>query len=379
MKLPAVLHVAEEMAPVAGGVPAVVRQLSRKLASAGHAVQVTHAAGDASDLEDVATVTKYEPAGPARAWGHSVAMARGLRAAAAEMARQGGAVHIHGVWSAPQMLAAKSCADTGAPFVFTAHGMLEPWLWNQQGWAVKAKKHLFWNLLANARLKHCTIVHAVTLLERDHLARLLPGLNIAVIPNAIDLGDSVTSQGGQLEPAVVFLGRIEPKKGVDILIQAFANAKLPNIWRLEIAGPPWSNAYMDALQRLVNEVGLTGRVFFRGPLFGPAKQKLLDSAWVMTTPSHSEVMGLVNLESAAQRLPSITTYQTGLSDWTEGGGLLIEPEVGALSQALAAAVRWSPAERRERGECSRRLIERRYSWAAVTPQWQALYADLTRK
>ena len=379
MTLPAVLHVAEEMAALAGGVPAVVRQLSRRLASAGHDVSVAHVRGDASDLADAAMVTKYEPAGLRRVWGHSPALLLGMQAASAVMADRGGVVHIHGVWAAPQMLAAKCCAASAAPFVFTAHGMLEPWLWNQQGWAVKVKKRLFWQLVAQPRLRHSTAVHAITPLERDHLSRLLPGCNAVVIPNAIDLVDDPVASSRAREPVVLFLGRIEPKKGVDILIRAFAQARLSADWRLELVGPSWSDDYLQALQGLVDESGLSSRVHFRGPLFGADKQKLLDTAWVMAAPSHSEVVGLVNLEAGAHCLPSITTHQTGLGDWMAGGGLLIEPEVDALRKALVTASSWSAAEQRERGVASRQLVERRYSWAAVTPLWQALYSDLVNK
>jgi glycosyltransferase involved in cell wall biosynthesis len=267
--------------------------------------------------------------------------------------------------------------DVSTPFVFTAHGMLEPWLWNQQGLAVKTKKRLFWQLIAQPRLRGSTVVHAITPLERDHLTRLLPGCNVVVIPNAIDLDPAHQDSSQDREPILLFLGRIEPKKGVDILIRAFAQASLGLEWTLEVVGPSWSDAYMQALQCLVEECGLSRRVHFRGPLFGSAKQSLLERAWLMVAPSHSEVVGLVNLEAGAHWLPSITTHQTGLSDWMEGGGILINPDVDELAKALGTASSWSEVEQRARGCASRQLVERRYSWSAVTPMWQALYSDLT--
>jgi glycosyltransferase involved in cell wall biosynthesis len=221
-------------------------------------------------------------------------------------------------------------------------------------------------------------VHAITPLERDHLGRLLPGCKIVVIPNAIDLDPARLDSIQEREHIILFLGRIEPKKGVDILINAFAQARLGSDWSLEVVGPSWSEVYMQFLHRLVEEYGLTGQVHFRGPLFGAAKQKLLDSAWLMVAPSHSEVVGLVNLEAGSHWLPSITTHQTGLADWMEGGGVLINPDIVELAQALVVASSWSADEQRARGCASRQLIERRYSWAAVTPMWQTLYSDLAK-
>ena len=97
----------------------------------------------------------------------------------------------------------------------------------------------------------------------------------------------------------------------------------------------------------------------------------------MVTPSHSEVVGLVNLEAADSFLPSITTYQTGLSDWTEGGGLLITPDVLQLSNALTEASCWSTEEQFDRGVASRSLVEQRYSWNHVMPLWENLYSQIS--
>jgi len=215
-------------------------------------------------------------------------------------------------------------------------------------------------------------------MERDELHALLPGSRIEVIPNAIELPPA----GGAQQPrqrTVLFLGRIEPKKGVDILVRAFAAAGLARDWRLDIAGPSWSDSYLAQLKTLVREGGIADRVRFLGPVFGPAKEELLAQAWVMAAPSHSEVVGLVNLEAAARCLPSITTHQTGLWDWEEGGGTLVQPAVQELARALRAASAWSDGERSERGLASRLLVARRYSWAAVMPQWQRLYQDMTER
>jgi glycosyltransferase involved in cell wall biosynthesis len=119
---------------------------------------------------------------------------------------------------------------------------------------------------------------------------------------------------------------------------------------------------------------LLGRL--RGPLFGEEKRKLIDTAWVLATPSHSEVVGLVNLKAAARCLPTITTHQTGLHDWELGGGLLVEPNIDTLVRALEAACSWSAQEQHDRGLASRRLVQQRYSWQVVMPMWIQLYSSL---
>ena len=372
------VHVTEDMAAVSGGVPAVVRQLATRWAHSGQAVTVLHAKGDASDLAGVARVLRCVPGGLGRVWSHSSALRPALREVLANAARDGGVVHIHGLWTAPPTLAANMAAAMGVPSVFTAHGMLVPWLWNAQGNSVRLKKRLFWRLFGSASLRRCTLVHAITPMERDELHALLPGSRIEVIPNAIELPPARDAQQ-PLQRTVLFLGRIEPKKGVDILVRAFAAAALARDWRLDIAGPSWSDSYLAQLKTLVRESGIDDRVRFLGPVFGPAKEELLAQAWVMAAPSHSEVVGLVNLEAGARCLPSITTHQTGLWDWEAGGGALVQPEVQDLTRALLEAAAWSDGERVERGKASKQLVARRYSWAAVMPQWQHLYQDMTGK
>jgi glycosyltransferase involved in cell wall biosynthesis len=371
---PAVVHVTEDMAPLAGGVPAVVRQLSRRLAAGGARVGVVHASGDARDLQPQVQTLACPPQGLRRAWSHGPGLAATLRAAMAD----GPIVHVHGVWAAPQFYAARAAQALGLPFVFTAHGMLVPWLWTQQGWRVRAKKALYWRALAQPALQHATVVHAITALERDHVFRQLPNTRIEVIPNAIEVGTAPVGTDDR-ERTILFLGRIEPVKGVDILVRAFAEAQLSRDWTLVVAGPPWSEPYLAELRRIAAELGLQDRVRFPGPVFGDAKRRLLETAWVIAAPSHSEVVGLVNLEAGERELPSITTHQTGLADWEEGGGILVQPEVADVARALRQACGWSASERRERGVSSRGLVQKTYSWEAVMPLWQSLYSGVSHR
>jgi glycosyltransferase involved in cell wall biosynthesis len=86
-----------------------------------------------------------------------------------------------------------------------------------------------------------------------------------------------------------------------------------------------------------------------------------------------EAPGFVNFEAGACSCPSVTTIETGIWDWTDGGGVLIPVSVEALRAALKQVLGWSVDERAERGRRSRRLVEERYSWQALTPRWGSVY------
>lgn len=371
-----VVHVAEDMSRLAGGVPAVVRQLTERLSLNGIQVQIAHALGDPDELPAGVKVFTYPPTGLGRLWSWGNGLREGVACLAAASNLDASVFHVHGAWMAPQYFAACAAHQAGVPFVFTAHGMLEPWLWDQQGWRIRAKKLAYWSVLAYPALSKASVIHAITPLEQKHLARLFPNNRIEVIPNAIDVSDAEYCPQDERTKTILFLGRIEPKKGVDLLLRAFARAKISKEWSVDVVGPAWSQAYLSGLKVIVDECGLGGRVRFHGPLFGEVKCKLIDTAWVLAAPSHSEVVGLVNLEAAARCLPTITTHQTGLHDWEQGGGLLVEPNVDALGHALEAACSWSARERRDRGLVSRRLVLQRYSWQAVMPMWAQLYSSL---
>ena len=371
-----VVHVAEDMAKIAGGIPAVVRQLTERLSQDGIPVQIVHATGDLGEMSPGVEVFTFPPDGLGRAWSWGPGLLDGIASLAGAPNGDAPVFHVHGAWSAPQYFAARAAHQAGMPFVFTAHGMLEPWLWNQQGWKIRIKKRVYWSVLAYPALNKASVIHAITPLERKHLERLFPNNRIEVIPNAIDVSDTEECSQNERDKTILFLGRIEPKKGVDILLHAFARAKISKEWSVDVVGPAWSDTFLSGLKAIVDECGLGERVRFHGPLYGEEKRKLIDSAWVLAVPSHSEVVGLVNLEAAARCLPTITTHQTGLYDWELGGGLLVEPRIDTLALAMVAACSWSAQEQRDRGLASRRLVLQRYSWQAVMPMWNQLYSSL---
>lgn len=371
-----VVYIAEDVSVNSGGVPAVVHQLSERLIQQGASVQVVHSAGDPDELPPGLESFTFPSSGLRAKWSWGSGLRSAVTKLAAPSDHRSPLFHIHGAWSAPQYFAARAAYDANVPFVLSAHGMLSPWLWNEQGLLIRTKKSAYWRLFAYPALSRAKTIHATTPLERDYLARLFPNGRIEVIPNAINVENSQVRTASERSRSILFLGRVEASKGVDILISSFAQARIDIDWSLDIVGPVWSDAYMEHLKSIVAQSGLANRVSFHAPVFGDEKNKLLEQAWVMAVPSHSEAMGLVNLEAAKRYLPTITTFQTGLHDWECGGGVLIEPDIDALARALEKACSWTAEEQYERGALSRRLVEERYSWTVVLPMWMRLYESL---
>jgi glycosyltransferase involved in cell wall biosynthesis len=373
-----VSHFLEDFSIASGGVPEVVRQLSKKMRSVSIASKIFHVKGDGVGL-DLYDAHRFPSSGLLKVWGYNNKLPdQILWALSSSEADSKNVTHIHGVWTAIQYLASKKSFDASIPFIISTHGMLEPWLWNKQGALNLLKKKSYWHTFSYPAFKSASTIHAITPLERDNLSKLFPRANIEIIPNAVECSPYDFGPEQKIEPTILFLGRIEPKKGVDILIRAFIEAKLNKEWRLMIVGPIWSHSYHEVLQRMVSESNMGDRIIFRGSIFGEEKNELMRKSWVMAAPSFSEVIGLVNLEAGAQKLPSITTYETGLFDWADGGGILISPRQEELRDAIINSCSWGLNERLERGIASKKLILQRYSWGAILPQWEELYNNSTK-
>jgi glycosyltransferase involved in cell wall biosynthesis len=174
--------------------------------------------------------------------------------------------------------------------------------------------------------------------------------------------------------SILYLGRIHPVKGVDLLLEAFARFSARRDWRIALAGPADDSAYVRRLSALAEKLGIERLIDWLGPVYGREKFALIQRSWVICVPSHTEVIGMVNLEAAACRVPTVTTEATGLTQWSEHGGFLADATIASLSERLARALTMSAEERAQRGEMLRRLVETQYSSAVVKERWQELYA-----
>jgi glycosyltransferase involved in cell wall biosynthesis len=361
----------------------MILQLTRYLASQGLATTILTAEERVSLVPSDVNLLKF-PLVARGVW----RWPQGLKSYLQQLPRlRGQILHLHGVWMGFQWVAARVALAQNTPVLLSPHGMLNRWHLRHIGFK-ELRKLIYWRTLAYPAFRPIPLIHAVTPRERDELATWLPGQGIKVIPNAIDLEamDSILANAGEElsplvdEPYLLFLGRLHPVKGIDLLIEAFAKAiaGIKCKFRLLIVGPESDPSYTAQLKSLVRLLSVEEKVIFLGSVFGLQKKlALYRHAWAFCAPSHTEVMGLVNLEAASMGLPVITTHETGLHDWEEGGGVLVHPRVEELSRALKRVFSWSENERQERGRKLRQLVERRYSWQAVGPQWLELYAGLT--
>lgn len=375
-----VLHVIDDFSTTNTGVAATVSQLSGWQAERFHWVGVcTSGAVDIPTPQGVQVISS-----PIHTWMPRWRYpAKGLQNFL-EILREHQVthLHVHGVWQAGFVLGMLAAVLYRLPVVLSVHGMWTPAALGYGGRCRQLKKLLYWKLFARWLMLRRVGLHAITPLEAQQIREYAGRRANITLPNAIAVPHSAVQQPivhiGPLRQ-VVYLGRLHPIKGPDLLIKAFSESELSIEWELIIAGPEEVPRYANELKAQAAGSKKSSQIRFVGPCYGAIKNELLAGAWVVVVPSHSEVVGMVNLEAASLCTPSITTHATGLRNWEAGGGVLSEATSEGLRLALNAAMQWSTEERIDRGRRVRRMVEKEFSLESVGAAWSRFYCDLNRQ
>jgi glycosyltransferase involved in cell wall biosynthesis len=176
------------------------------------------------------------------------------------------------------------------------------------------------------------------------------------------------------EPLILFLGRLIPRKGADVLIDAFSQT-CSEFGRLVIAGPEGEAGYLAYLEKHARESGAATRVLFTGPLYGEEKKAVLADADLFVLPSRYENFANSAAEAIACGVPVIVTESCGICSLVDGrAGLVIAPERNALAAALCRLLSDRPLYARLKEGCSE--VARQLSWERLTEQMEGYYMDV---
>lgn len=277
-------------------------------------------------------------------------------------------LHDHGLWRPSNHAAVGAARRAGVPLVISPRGMLEPWALRHRRW----KKRAAWVLYQRRDLRHAAVLHVTSEGEAESVRRLGLRNPLAVIPNGVDLPDAQPPPPRKELRRALFLSRFHPKKGLPLLIEAWAQVQPPG-WELVLAGPD-EGGHQAAVEAQARQRGLNGSVRFAGPVEDNDKWALYRSADLFVLPTHSENFGLVVAEALAAGVPVITTrgapwaaLETHRCGWWT--------DIGAtpLATALREAIALPDEARQEAGRRGRRYVEANLSWTHVARQMVAVY------
>jgi glycosyltransferase involved in cell wall biosynthesis len=280
--------------------------------------------------------------------------------------------HIHAVFNHSSIAASQACRKAGVPYIIRPLGTLDPWSMTQKS----LRKRLFWQISGKAMLREAAAVHYTSEVEKLSTERHL-GLNHGKVV-ALGIEVNTSNSNGQFggEPYVLVLSRLHPKKGLDVLIDAFLllveNGKFPN-WRLIIAGdgPP------DYVSKLKAAASVQpDRIVFTGWLDEEKKHAVLARASLLALPSYQENFGLCVMEALAQSVPVLVSPNVNLAAEivSANAGWVAAVDKDTLAAQLTEAIS-DEAELAKRGRAGKQL-SRRYSWENTAIGLVDLYRNI---
>jgi glycosyltransferase involved in cell wall biosynthesis len=317
----------------------------------------------AEPLEHLGTRTWFFPVHFPLAWRCSSGLARWLKRNVANY----DLVHVHALFSHSTFAACRVAAAARVSYILRPLGQLDSWSVKQHRW----KKLPYYIALEREHLVKARAIHVTSESERESVLSLGLKTPIFVVPNAITISGipREAEEGAALR--LLFLSRLHPKKGLELLLQAAARLRHRD-WQLTIAGDG-AAPYLEQLKVLAKELGLSERVAFVGFVDGTAKQKLFANSNVLVLPSYQENFGIAVAEAMGHGLAVIVSDAVALapSIRSRRAGLVVPS--GSIEQLCEALGAISPSQLRQMGERGRELAREHYGDDAVWEKLHALY------
>lgn len=271
--------------------------------------------------------------------------------------------------------AAWAARQRRVPYLVVPHGTLSRYTFrHRRSWLKRA----YFLLLDRAGLKGAAAVRFTTKAELAGAAVWVSGMRTSVIPHPFESTSKANSEGGSRVGPVLFLSRLHPVKGLDVLLPAFQHLRqrLPEV-DLVLAGSG-SAAYEAKIHGDLERFGLSRNVRMPGFVEADQKDRLISEASVFVLPSVQESFGMAVVEAMAAGLPVVISRGVGI--WNEvkeaGAGLVVEREPKALADGLFYLLR-HPEDRRRMGANGRELVRASFAPALIGEQLRDLYAEVS--
>lgn len=286
-------------------------------------------------------------------------------------------LHFHGIWMPANLYISKFGRKNNIPYVINPRGDTEIARIDYNKFK-KLKKNIAWKLYAKNIVDHAACIIATSEQERDSIRLLGSKVPVAVIPNDIDLDifpKEVVHHYGK-KKVVLFLSRINPIKGTEYLIDAWAQLpeQLRIDWELHIAGNSDPKKYIHTLKTKVTDMKLQDSIKFVGPITGEAKMRKYQDSNLFILPTLNENFGNVVAEAMMCECPVITTNNAPWRCLIEDKcGWWIDLSVKNLIKVMKESMSLTDIERLELGKKSRQCIINRFSSQCVAKKTFQLY------
>jgi glycosyltransferase involved in cell wall biosynthesis len=286
--------------------------------------------------------------------------------------RDADAVTLHSMYSFPVLAGYMLARFYGKPFGIWPHGVFAPF----QRQISSFKKWLYDHLIGRRILSKASVIFYSAAGERDETSPLRLAAPSVIVPHGMDWKEflHLPPKGifrkryfpgfdGEL---VVFLARLNAKKGLDILIKAMSKviAAKPNT-RLAIIGPPDPASFGHKVEQWVNDEGIGASVVITGAIVNEAKREALADADVFVLASQAENFGFSVFEAMASRVPVVVSNTLNYAEEIAraGAGISIERTPGDCAEAIVRLL--DDSDLRHRMGQAGAVLARSYSWDAT--------------
>jgi glycosyltransferase involved in cell wall biosynthesis len=267
------------------------------------------------------------------------------------------------------------CRQIGIPYFIEPLGMTRA---IDRGFLLKR----IWKRLARKHLDQACKWIATSELERQDLqAAGVPSEKMLVRFNGIDRDQfkklppfgAFRNRLGipKHERLILFLGRLIPRKGADLLLEALPQIGGSNV-KLVIAGPEGESGYVTFLRDKARALGITQRVLFVGPLYEELEKQAFVDATVFALPSRYENFGNTAAEAVACGTPVVVSDRCGIAPLVDQrAGLVTTYDSQALARTLEEILNNSALHRRLKSGCPQ--VAEEISWGGLVREMQASY------
>lgn len=374
-----ILHVISAMTVEAGGPPFVCAGLAEAQARRGHEVAI--ATVDYPGQQRVAVASgvgvEYFPLRGTPRYAASPALGAWLsgHAAAYDIA------HLHSIWQYPTFAAAKACQRSGIPYVVLLNGMLDVYSVGHRNYWLK---FLYWHWREKHILRCARALHCLNLAEIRRAASWIGTMPKFVAGNGVSSAElaALPGRGGFRarhpeigeRPLALFLSRLHPKKGLDRLLPAWQELLEQQPEAVLVIAGTGAADYVAALDKLIAECRLTGRVIRVGQLAGRDKWAALVDADVFVLPSHQEGFSMAITEAMAAGCPVVVTEECNFDEVEphQAGRIIRGGDMQAFVEAVAEILE-DGGLRATYSRNGRRLVETRFTWERIARDLEEIY------
>ena len=276
-------------------------------------------------------------------------------------------VHTHTPYSIRTEFAMALAAGRNMKFLVHSHGKFTSAFRRQRKLLKSLWETVFWQFTV---YRACRLIVSGT--DEEKMCQSVG--QFAIISNGFDKRRYKPSdEGRNKESFFLFVGALEPRKNVDLIIRAFARVKTTDV-QLFIVGPD-TYGLLPGLQELAQDLGCGDRIHFKGSVFGEEKISLMQQAKALVLVSKGEGMANVMMEALGCHLPMIYSDGCVFSEVAErGGGLQVPATEEDVAQAMQRMLFDDELLSRQRFALDE--LSKDYSWTKIASESKVLYENL---